>query len=266
MMVHLRSDFKWVFGPLDSTRACPTRNSTQRWENNHATRSTSHGVLPSFPNMTQSFDTATNKVSVLYQAYVDSLPDESTTPAAPGAISHGDLLERVRVALGFPPFGPIQLIDDRVVHRTSTQQEERTYGSYTRRWWTHVDRTLADDLEDFADELGVLADHERLADAPLCSRCRCLEVKIDSYGYYAKQCERCVAWSRATRADRGRCADCRRSFTAVGDGKGSRCGRCYIARRDRFGRETPDHREERLEKQRHYRFLTPPWERRPRDW
>ena len=41
-----------------------TRERTQRWENNHATRSTSHGVLPSFPNMTQSFDTATNKVSV----------------------------------------------------------------------------------------------------------------------------------------------------------------------------------------------------------
>jgi hypothetical protein len=112
----------------------------------------------------------------------------------------------------------------------------------------------------------VLGDDEQLSVAPVCSRCRCLEVKIDCYGYYAKQCERCTAWSRATRADRNRCVDCRRPFTAVGDGKGSRCGRCYTARQDRLARETPDHREERLEKQRHYRFLTPPWERRPRDW
>jgi hypothetical protein len=196
-------------------------------------------VLPSFPNMTQSFDTATNKVNVLYQAYVDSLPDESTPAPAPGAISHADLLRRVSDALGFSPFGPIQLIDDRVVHRTSTRHEERTYGNYTRRWWTHVDRTLADDLEDFADELGVLQDPEHLVDAPVCSRCRCLEVKIDRYGYYAKQCERCTTWSRATRADRNRCADCRRVFDRHSLG-GSRCPKCYTARQDRFARETRD--------------------------
>ena len=206
------------------------------------------------------------KLNAAYDAYIAELEAEAPPPPNTAAVSHADLLRRVSDLLGFPPFGPIQLIDDRVVHRTSTRHEEPTYGSYTRQWWTHADRTLADDLEDFADELGVLADHERLADAPVCSRCRCLEVKIDCYGYYAKQCERCTAWSRATRADRNRCADCRRTFTDVGDGKGSRCGKCYAARQDRFARETPDHREERLYKQWRYRMLVPPWERKPRDW
>src|SRR5215472_13981675 len=185
-------------------------------------------IRPRFPGAGNKFK---KELYMNPQSRIDqdpSLPD--------GDVSHADLLQRVCAALGVPAFGPrrVVLIDGtKVAVRTTTRHEEPTYGSYTRRWYTHQDRVLSDDLEDFADELGVLADHERLAPAPVCSRCRSLEVEIDPwYGCYARQCERCTSWSRATRKDRNRCADCRRPFTAVCDGKGSRCGRCYTARRD----------------------------------
>jgi hypothetical protein len=229
-----------------------------------------HGDLCSYPNNIHgglpmlSVAAATIRVNDLYQAYVLSLPDESTPTPTPGAVTHADLLWRVNTALGWDRFGPIQLVDGtRVVHRTSTAREEHTVVGY-RRWWTHVDRTIADDLEDFADDLGVLGDDERLTPAPACSRCKCMEVIINEYGYYQKQCGRCTAWKRSRRGY-GRCADCGRPHDRHNLG-GSRCGECHGRRQDRAARETPDHREERLYKQARYRFLTPPWERRPRDW
>lgn len=98
-----------------------------------------------------------------------------------------------------------------VVERTYTTHESRRYPEAmqstqpeivrgtmfnregpTFRWSTWRDWVRAEDLEDFADELGVLADHERLADAPMCLRCRSWEVAIDTWGQYAKQCERCT--------------------------------------------------------------------------
>jgi hypothetical protein len=94
----------------------------------------------------------------------------------------------------------IVLVDGtRVVLRISTRHQRKIYyrDPYT---WTHVDRRLADDLEDFADELGVLQDHERLVDPPVCSRCRCREVEVFEFGGYVSLCFGCTTWSRATRA------------------------------------------------------------------
>jgi hypothetical protein len=214
---------------------------------------------------------AAARFEILHDQWAALRDDRPKAPAlspSNGEVSHADLLRRVSDALGIPVFGSraLVLVDGtRVVVRTTTRHVEPTYGSYTRRWWTHVDRTLADDLEDFADELGLLADHERLADAPVCSRCRSVEVEILSFGAYARQCERCTAWSRNTRKDRTRCADCRRSLTED-DRRGSRCSQCYTARQGRAARETDEHREARLVKRRYKWSLVPPWERRPRDW
>jgi hypothetical protein len=131
------------------------------------------------------------------------------------AVSHSDLLRRVRDALGMPVFGStaLALIEGTTVAvRTNTRHEEFIGGDRTRHWWTHRDRVLSYDLEDFADDMGVLAEGERLATAPACSRCRSWEVEIHYLGCYGKQCERCITWSRNARADPNRCADCRREF------------------------------------------------------
>lgn len=58
------------------------------------------------------------KLNAAYDAYIAELEAEAPPPPNTAAVSHADLLRRVSDLLGFPPFGPIQLIDDRVVHRT----------------------------------------------------------------------------------------------------------------------------------------------------
>jgi hypothetical protein len=223
---------------------------------------------------------------------------KDTITAELGTVTHADLLRRVSVAIGAdgwrdlawrevrvqpaPPPPPdqwgnrrrplpalywgwsveVELVDGcRVVAREATLHEEHTYNFQTRHWYTHKDRVIAADLEDFADELGVLGENEQLTPAPACSRCKCMEVTINVYGYYQKQCERCTAWKRSRRGY-GRCADCGRPHDRH-NLDGSRCGECHGLRQDRAARETPDHREERLYKQARYRFLVPPWERRP---
>jgi hypothetical protein len=242
-----------------------------------------------------------------------------------GDICHGELLARVRIALGVAwvevstwdaprTWVNMNAAGKRVILRNGTEVVERTYTTHesrrypttkkkthpeiirgtgfdrrgpTFRWSTWRDWVIAGDLEDLADELGVLAEGEHLADAPMCSRCRSWEVAIDTWGQYAKQCERCTTWSRATRADPNRCADCRKPFPPLPPGhfegaqpggayagesffhragrEGSRCSRCYTARKDRFAAESRDQREHRLAQQAHYRATVPPWERRPRD-
>ena len=197
---------------------------------------------------------------------------KDTIPAVPGTTTHADLLRRVGAALGadewrklawtelrpqVPPPPPDQwgnrraspprlrsgwsvglaLVDGcQVVAQESTLHEEVTWNRSTRHWYTYKNRVLAPDLEDFADELGVLGDDERLAPAPACSRCRCREVKIDHYGYYGTQCERCTTWSRTTRKDRNRCADCRQTIPDD-DRHGSRCNRCHGCRQDRAAQD-----------------------------
>jgi hypothetical protein len=212
------------------------------------------------------------RLAVLHQQ-LDELPlpdvNPKVSPPLKGEVSHHDLLQRVGGAVGIPVYFGLQALvlvnGTRVVVRTSTRHEELIgWGNRTRQWYTHVDRVIADDLEDFADELGLLADHERVTDAPMCSRCRSVEVEILSFGGYARQCERCIAWSRATRADRNRCADCRRTMKTDDDRRGSRCNKCYTARQDRAARETAEHREVRLVKRRYKWSLTSPWERKPR--
>jgi hypothetical protein len=202
---------------------------------------------------------------------------ESTPP--PGDVSHAELLQRVRVAMGWTSIldsGAPIFVYGAIVIRTFHDHEEvispaRMYRgrvmspALIRRYRTHTDKKVADDLEDLADELGVLADHERLADAPTCSRCRSWEVEIFESGYYGTQCERCITWSRTTRKDRDRCADCRR-IIGDGDRHGSRCNNCHGKRQDRVVQEPEDHREARLVKRRYRWSLVPPWERRPRDW
>jgi hypothetical protein len=98
-------------------------------------------------------------------------------------------------------------------------------------WITHE--------EAVARELGVIAADEVVDHTPKCTRCKTRTparrmgwvwgadgkaaiVPIEPPRYH-RQCERCTAWSRATRRDVLRCLDCRRSGLPMdrGVGRGS---------------------------------------------
>ncbi len=101
------------------------------------------------------------------------------------------------------------------------------------RWATHIEISgvpvaIVRNLEGYARDVGVLRDGETVDHTPRCSRCKSRVperwkrwVRTDTGDVdfvpvepprYHRQCERCVAWSRATRRDPTRCLDCRRGL------------------------------------------------------